>query len=152
MKPKRIAVLVGSLFAFAAAGALAHDDPSADKDKLGRVLFKTSCSPQAQKEFEVALAQLHSFHFPETIRSFSAIPQTDPGCAIAYWGLAVSIRPNPLVGPWDAATLKRGLDAVEKGESIGAKTARERDWLAGVKEFTPAFHNAHHHTPTPHHS
>ncbi len=135
MKPKRIAVLVGSLFAFAAAGALAHDDPSADKDKLGRVLFKTSCSPQAQKEFEVALAQLHSFHFPETIRSFSAIPQTDPGCAIAYWGLAVSIRPNPLVGPWDAATLKRGLDAVEKGESIGAKTARERDWLAAIKEF-----------------
>jgi tetratricopeptide (TPR) repeat protein len=136
MTPKRIAVLVASLFAFTAAGVLAHsDDPSARKEKLGKVLFKTSCSPQAQKEFEVALARLHSFHFPETIRAFTAIPQTDPSCAIAYWGLAVSIRPNPLVGPWDAATLKRGLDAVEKGESIGAKTERERDWLAAIKEF-----------------
>ena len=140
MTPNRIAVLVASLFTAAATGALAHgDDPKTKKEKLGTVLFKTSCSPQAQKEFEVALARLHSFHFPETIRAFTAIPQTDPSCAISYWGLAVSIRPNPLVGPWDAATLKRGLDAVEKGISIGAKTERERDWLAAILEFYKDF-------------
>src|SRR3989449_6348589 len=104
-------------------------------EKLGRVLFKTSCSPEAQKQFERALAMLHSFFFPETIKAFSAIPQTDPSCAIAYWGIAISQRPNPLVGPFDAATLKRGLDAIEKGESIGPKTQRERDWLAALKEF-----------------
>src|SRR5256884_3453648 len=104
-------------------------------EKLGRVLFKTSCTPGAQKQFERALAMLHSFHFPETIKTFTAVPETDPSCAIAYWGIAVSTRPNPLVGPWDAATLKRGLDAVEKGEAIGVKTERERDWLAALKEF-----------------
>jgi hypothetical protein len=104
-------------------------------EKLGRVLFKTSCSPEAQKQFERALAMLHSFFFPETIKTFSAIPETDPSCAIAYWGIAISQRPNPLVGPFDAATLKRGLDAIEKGEAIGAKTQRERDWLAALKEF-----------------
>src|SRR5947208_778895 len=104
-------------------------------EKLGRVLFKTSCSPEAQKQFERALAMLHSFFFPETIKAFSAIPQTDPSCAIAYWGIAISQRPNPLVGPFDAATLKRGLDAIEKGEAIGPKTQRERDWLAALKEF-----------------
>ena len=140
MTPKCIATLIASVFAFAAAGVLAHgDDPKTKKEKLGQVLFKTSCSPQAQQEFEVALARLHSFHFPETIRAFTAIPQTDPSCAIAYWGLAVSIRPNPLVGPWDAATLKRGLDAVEKGVAIGAKTERERDWLAAIGEFYKDF-------------
>jgi tetratricopeptide (TPR) repeat protein len=140
MKPNRIAVLVASLFTFAATGVLAHaDDPKTKQEKLGTVNFKTSCSPQAQKEFEVALARLHSFHFPETVRAFTAVPQTDPSCAIAYWGLAVSIRPNPLVGPWDAATLKRGLDAVEKGEAIVAKTERERDWLAAIKEFYKDF-------------
>ena len=140
MTPNRIAVLVASLFTVAATGVLAHSgDPKTKKEKLGTVLFKTSCSPQAQKEFEVALGRLHSFHFPETIRAFTAIPQTDPSCAIAYWGLAVSIRPNPLVGPWDAATLKRGLDAVEKGISIGAKTERERDWLAAILEFYKDF-------------
>ena len=133
MKPGLLAVL--SLFAFTTSGALADDDAQAKKERLGQVLFKTSCSPQAQKEFERALAMLHSFYFPETVKAFAAIPQTDPSCAIAYWGLGVSTRPNPLVGPWDAATLKRGLDAVEKGEAIGAKTQRERDWLAAIKEF-----------------
>src|SRR5712691_2675686 len=120
------------------AAVFAHSGDPKDKtkgEKLGKVLFKTSCTPEAQKQFERALGMLHSFFFPETVKAFTAIPDTDPGCAIAYWGIAVSIRPNPLVGPWDAATLKRGLDAVEKGEAIGAKTQRERDWLAAIKAF-----------------
>jgi hypothetical protein len=116
--------------------AWAHDDEVKVRgEKLGRVLFKTSCSPEGHKQFERALAMQHSFFFPETIKAFSAVAETDPSCAIAYWGIAISQRPNPLVGPFDAATLKRGLDAVEKGESIGAKTQRERDWLAAIKEF-----------------
>jgi tetratricopeptide (TPR) repeat protein len=120
------------------ASVWADADPAhqaGSPEKLGRVVFKTSCSPEAQKQFERALAMLHSFFFPETIKAFSAIPETDPSCAIAYWGIAISQRPNPLLGPFDAATLKRGLDAVEKGEAIGAKTERERDWLAALKEF-----------------
>jgi tetratricopeptide (TPR) repeat protein len=134
MQPKRIAAVLASLFAFGTTNVAAHDD-DAIKGRLGTVQFKTSCSPQAQKDFERALAMLHSFTFPETIKAFNGVTQTDPACAIAYWGLAVSNRPNPLVGPWDAATLKRGLDFVEKGEAIGAKTERERDWLAAIKTF-----------------
>ena len=72
---------------------------------------------------------------PGDRESVQRIPETDPNCAIAYWGIAISQRPNPLVGPFDAATLKRGLEAIEKGEAIGAKTQRERDWLAALKEF-----------------
>jgi tetratricopeptide (TPR) repeat protein len=104
-------------------------------EELGRVVFQTSCTPQAQAQFERALAMLHSFFFPETIKAFSAVAETDPNCAIAYWGIAVSQRPNPLVSPFDAATLKRGLEAVQKGQTIGAKTERERDWLAAIEEF-----------------
>ena len=119
------------------ASVWADADPATHKnpEQLGRVLFKTSCSPDAQKQFERALAMLHSFFFPETIKTFSAIPETDPSCAIAYWGIAISQRPNPLVPPFDAASLKRGLEAIEKGEAIGAKTERERDWLAALKAF-----------------
>ncbi|HKA64913.1 MAG TPA: hypothetical protein VKD00_04195, partial [Methyloceanibacter sp.] len=104
-------------------------------EELGRVMFQTSCTPQAHAQFERALAMLHSFFFPETIKAFSAVAETDPNCAIAYWGIAVSQRPNPLVSPFDAATLKRGLEAVQKGQTIGAKTERERDWLAAIEEF-----------------
>lgn len=119
------------------ASVWADVDPATHKnsERLGRVMFKTSCSPEAQKQFERALAMLHSFFFPETVKTFSAIPDTDPSCAIAYWGIAISQRPNPLVPPFDAATLKRGIDAIEKGEAIGAKTERERDWLAALKEY-----------------
>ena len=127
-----------AVFALALAStAAAHQDNTAQgaRKDYGGVLFKTSCTAQAQQQFDRALAMLHSFYFPETIKAFNAIPEADPACAIAYWGIAISQRPNPLVGPWDAATLKRGLDAVEKGEAIGAKTQRERDWLAALKEF-----------------
>jgi len=142
MKTKFLKLVPILLASAVSAAVFAHgDDPKAKVkgEKLGSVLFKTSCTPEAQKQFERALAMLHSFHFPETIKAFTAIPEADPSCAIAYWGIAVSIRPNPLVGPFDAATLKRGLDAVEKGESIGAKTERERDWLAAIKEFYKDF-------------
>src|SRR5438128_264362 len=136
--PSALTATVVALF-FAAGAWGADDAATRSSEKLGRVLFKTSCSPEAQKQFERALAMQHSFFFPETIKAFSAIPETDPGCAIAYWGIAISQRPNPLVGPFDAATLKRGLDAIEKGEAIGAKTQRERDWLAALKEFYKAY-------------
>ena len=131
---RSLAALIASLCLVGSVWA--DTDPrTGSPEKLGRVVFKTSCSPEAQKQFERALAMLHSFFYPETIKAFSAIPQTDPSCAIAYWGIAMSQRPNPLVGPFDAATLKRGLEAIEKGEAIGAKTQRERDWLAALKEF-----------------
>jgi len=132
---KPVAASIAALFAFATAAVLAHDEPQAKKENYGRVVFKTSCTREAQQQFEKGLAQLHSFFFPETVKTFSAIPQLDPNCAIAYWGIAISQRPNPLVGPFDAATLKRGLDAVEKGEALGAKTQRERDWLGALKEY-----------------
>jgi tetratricopeptide (TPR) repeat protein len=112
---------------------------SAQAEQLGRVQFKTSCSPEAQKQFERALAMLHSFYFPETVKTFSSIPAIDAGCAIAYWGIAISQRPNPLVGPIPAALLKQGLEAVEKGKAIGAKTERERDWLAAIEAYYKEF-------------
>jgi tetratricopeptide (TPR) repeat protein len=144
MKPQCLILAVSLLAGVCATNVLAHQDDAASPkqpkgEKLGRVLFKISCTPEAQKEFERALAMLHSFYFPETVKTFTKVTEIDPGCAIAYWGLAVSTRPNPLVGPFDAATLKRGLDAVEKGKAIGAKTQRERDWLAAIEVFYKDF-------------
>jgi hypothetical protein len=144
MKPTCLMLAVSLIAGVCATGVLGDQDDVTSPTKpqgeqLGTVLFKTSCTPEAQQAFERALALLHSFYFPETVKAFSAIPQTDPSCAIAYWGIAVSTRPNPLVGPWDAATLKRGLDAVKQGQAIGAKTARERDWLAAIEAFYKDF-------------
>ena len=130
------APVLGLVLILSATAVSAHDDETkARGEKLGRVVFKTSCSPEAQKQFERALAMQHSFFFPETVKAFTAIPETDSSCAIAYWGIAISQRRNPLVPPFPAEALKKGLEAIEKGESIGAKTQRERDWLAALKAF-----------------
>src|SRR5262245_39622204 len=90
--------------------------------ELGRVHFQTSCTPQAQEKFDRGLALVHSFFYPDSVQAFTEAAAADPQCAIAYWGIAISHRPNPLVLPLAAAALKNGLEAVEKGKAIGAKT------------------------------
>ena len=102
---------------------------------LGRVDFETSCTPQAQEKFDRGLAMVHSFFYPDSVQAFTEAAAADPQCAIAYWGIAISQRPNPLAGPFDTAALKNGLEAIEKGQAIGAKATRERDWLAAAREF-----------------
>ena len=103
--------------------------------ELGRVHFQTSCTPQAQEKFDRALAMVHSFVYPDSVQAFTDVAAADPQCAIAYWGIAISHRPNPLILPLAAAVLKNGWEAVEKGKAIGAKTERERDWLAAIELY-----------------
>jgi hypothetical protein len=105
------------------------------EQKLGKVNFPTTCTPAAQEQFVRAVAMLHSFFYPDTLKAFQGVVDTDPSCAIGYWGIAMSQRPNPLVGPFDEATLKRGLDAAQKGLAAGPKSQRERDWLEAIEVF-----------------
>jgi hypothetical protein len=129
--------LMAGAFALAAAyvptAALAQSGQRTEE--LGRVSFKTSCNAEAQEKFNRGVALVHSFFFPETVRAFTEAAQADPQCAIAYWGIAISQRTNPLVLPLPAAALKSGLEAVQKGNAIGAKTERERDWLATIELY-----------------
>src|SRR5262249_20888738 len=66
---------------------------------LGRVHFETSCTPQAQEKFDRGLAMVHSFFYPDSVQAFTEAASADPQCAIAYWGIAISHRPNPLILP-----------------------------------------------------
>jgi hypothetical protein len=99
----------------------------APAQEFGHMHFPTSCAPQAQVKFDRALAMVHSFVYPDSVNAFTEAAAADPKCAIAYWGIAVSHRPNPLILPLSAAVLKNGFEAVEKSKAIGAKTERERD-------------------------
>src|SRR6201981_2932448 len=105
---------------------------AASAQGLGNVHFETSCTPEAQEKFDRGLAMVHSFFYPNSVQAFTETAAADPQCAIAYWGIAISNRPNPLILPLTAAVLKNGSEAVEKGKAIGAKTERERDWLAAI--------------------
>jgi tetratricopeptide (TPR) repeat protein len=126
-----------AFIAAAALTAIALGQPalgqSAD-EKLGDVHFPISCS-EVQPEFDRAVALLHNFFFPETVKAFSAIIAKDPDCAMAYWGLAMSQRPNPLVPPFPPALLKAGWDAVQQGKAAKIQNAREAEYLAAMELF-----------------
>ena len=77
----------------------------------------------------------HSFFFPETVKAFTAIAEKEPSCAMAYWGIAISQRPNPLVGPFPGDVLKRGWDAVEKARAASQKTDREIAWIEALAAY-----------------
>src|SRR5262245_7706298 len=103
--------------------------------QLGQVSFKTSCTATAQEKFELGLTMVHSFFYPNSVQAFTEAAAADPQCAVAYWGIAISHRPNPLILPLPAAALKNGLEAVEKAKAIGAKTERERDWIGAIEVY-----------------
>src|SRR5437660_4956035 len=105
------------------------------EERLGDVNFPISCSATAQTQFNRAVAMLHSFFFPETIKAFTAIAEKEPSCAMAYWGIAISQRPNPLVGPFPGDVLKRGWEAIEKARAASEKTEREIAFIEALAAY-----------------
>jgi hypothetical protein len=131
--PQQLLALLAVGFS-TAAGAQDHTTHHAG-ESLGRAHFAISCSPAAQAEFDRALATLHSFWFPQATVAFTGVARTDPDCAMPYWGIAMSHRGNPLVGPPAPAALKAGWAAVEKAKALGAGTPRERDYVAAMESY-----------------
>jgi hypothetical protein len=115
------------------AGAQAGHDHGGEH--FGTVHLDTSCSDAVQPQFDRAVAMLHSFFYPETDKAFQAIADREPSCAMAFWGVAISTRPNPLTAPFAPALLARGFDAIQKARAAGPKTARERDWIEALAQF-----------------
>src|SRR5437867_1089861 len=90
------------------------------EQEFGAVNFPVSCSPAAQEQFNRAVAMLHSF-FLGTAKAFTAASEIDPSCAMAYWGLAMSNRVNPLVGPMNSKAVENAVEVISKAKAIGAK-------------------------------
>jgi tetratricopeptide (TPR) repeat protein len=130
----RLALLSGTMLAlFSLSPAWAHDGGHAQgAAEFGKVSFPIACNEAAQARFERGLAMLHSFFYPETVRTFEAAIAADPACAMAWWGLAMSQRINPLVPPWPPENLRRAAEAIERGQAL-ARDERERDWLGAAE-------------------
>jgi len=103
-------------------------------EKLGQVNFPISCTRDAQKQFNRAAALLHSFWYEEAEKAFTEVTTIDPGCAMAYWGIAMS-NFRPLWASPNPADLRKGSAAVEKAKATGVKTERERDYIAAIEAF-----------------
>src|SRR5260221_10896664 len=112
--------------------------PHTHTENLGKVNFTTSCNTAAQPQINRAVALMHSFQFARAIEGFNAALASDPSCAIADWGIALSSWGNPFAaGLKPQAQMAQGLKAVEQARAAGAKTERERAWIEAVaKLFT----------------
>jgi hypothetical protein len=126
----------------AASAARAHEDDEAQRkfsEKLGTVAFANSCAPAAQQSFQRGVALLHSFWFIESEKAFRDALDHDPGCAIATWGIAAVLIGNTFsVGPTPPEA-QRAQEAIAHGRAIGAKTARERDYIEAVAAYYDHF-------------
>ena len=103
-------------------------------ERLGRVNFSVSCKPAARVQFNRATALLHSFWYGEAEKAYAAVAKTDPACAMAYWGVAMSLY-HPVWAPASIEELRKGSAAVEQAKSTGAKTQREKDYIAAIETF-----------------
>ena len=111
-----------------------HDEGVEHTTTFGHVNFPTSCKPAAQKPFETGVAALHSFEYTTARKFFETAEQADPGCAIAYWGQAMSLWHELWDYPKDAV-LNEGWEMVQKGEKAKEKNAKETGFLKAVEAY-----------------
>jgi len=115
------------------AGAQSNANPLM-AGRGGDLAFPISCGAQIQPRFDAALAALHSFWYGEALKEFTAISQSDPDCAIAYWGVAMT-QWNEVWAPPRPDTLKAGREAIEKAQAASQKSPREADYIDALAAF-----------------
>jgi tetratricopeptide (TPR) repeat protein len=105
--------------------------------KSGTIRFEVTCRPEVKQDFETAVALLHSFFYDEARRRFIEIAERDPGCAMAWWGVAMTWY-HPLWAPPTPEDMKKGAEAVEQAKRIGGRTELEKGFIAAIDAFFSA--------------
>jgi hypothetical protein len=132
----RLTLFVTTIALLASTVGHAQADHHESPETLGSVVFNTSCSVTVQPQFNRAVALMHSFQFRNAIEAFDAILETDPSCATAYWGIALSSWGNPFAaGLKSSAQLEQGLKAIKQAGVSPAKTERERAYIEAVAQL-----------------
>jgi tetratricopeptide (TPR) repeat protein len=117
------------------AGGQVHEVHERAAHPSGTVDFPVSCSEQAQVEFNRGIALLHHMTYPRAREAFQQVASADPRCAMAHWGIAMTLfqplwptRPGP-------DELQRGWEAVQKGRTLEPPTERERLLVEAASAF-----------------
>ncbi len=140
MKRITCLLLFSLVFTFAATA-------DADKDKdhhhheeltetqLGTVHFPVSCSTSVQQPFTRGVALLHSFWYEEAEKEFIDIAKDDPKCAMAHWGIAMSIW-HQLWNEADPKVIARGLEEATTAKKLAERaTPRENAYIDAITAF-----------------
>lgn len=102
-------------------------------ESFGEVNFSLSCSYETRATFDLALSLLHSFEYAEAEKAFVKVIDMDPNCAMAYWGVSMSI--------FQSLWMQSDLSYLEKGEKLLKlanklpKSDLEKDYLDAISVF-----------------
>ncbi|MCK5467927.1 MAG: hypothetical protein KAI99_05455 [Cyclobacteriaceae bacterium] len=102
-------------------------------DQFGEVSFSLSCSYKTVKTFDLAISLLHSFEYEEAEKAFVQVIDTDPNCAMAYWGVAMSIS-HSLWYQADLSYLEKGSKLLEIASKMPTGE-REKDYLDAISVY-----------------
>ena len=102
--------------------------------QFGTVSFSASVPGELRVDFNTAIALLHSFEYDEAEKKFAKIIDRSPGCAMAYWGVAMS-NFHPVWAPPTPAELEKGTKAIKIARTIDHKTKRESDYIEAIAKF-----------------
>jgi tetratricopeptide (TPR) repeat protein len=125
--------ILGALLVLVALPLAAQAD-TFPGERLGTVSFPVSCSPQVRVPFGRGVALLHDFWYEEAQRQFEQIAKTDPACALAHWGIAMSLFHQIWDRPTEASTAQAWRE-LQTAQAHPAKTAREREYVAALSNF-----------------
>jgi len=109
-----------------------HSHPA--PEQLGQVSFATSCKVAVAPAFERSVALLHSFAYTDAERAFRDVLAHDPQCAIARWGIAMSLY-HQLWEPPAAADLREGAQQLEQARQSKSASPRERQFIDALAKY-----------------
>jgi hypothetical protein len=101
----------------------------------------TTASPQAQLWFDRGLLWCYGFNHEESVRCFARAAEHDPGCAMAYWGIAYASGSN-YNKPWEA------FREEELRQALAAIREATENALARLESATPVAGSKSHRWPT----
>ena len=102
-------------------------------DEFGKSSFAFTCDYSVRRTFDIAISLLHSFEYDEAERAFVNVIDVDPDCAMAYWGVAMSIYHALWFAPGEIDLIK-GSQILEIAKSI-PMTDMERDYLDAIGAY-----------------
>jgi len=102
-------------------------------DNLGTLHHPiTTKSPQAQRYFDQGLRLVYAFNHDEATRSFQEAARLDPECAMAYWGIALTLGPNYNL-PTDSDRAKTAYEATQKALALASGVSEpERVYIEAI--------------------
>lgn len=133
MKTFLLAILILASPSLLVADDEGHHHEDLNEMQVGTVHFQSSCSEQVQKPIERGVAMLHSFWYEEAEKQFQQIEKDDPQCAIARWGVAMSLW-HQLWNRPDLAVLQRGGAELKQARSMHS-SSREHDYITALSVF-----------------